>query len=159
MFLTAQLVLTILMLAVEKHRATFLAPLGIGMSLFVAELAGVYYTGGSLNPARSFGPAVASYDFPNEHWVYWAGPMLGALLASGFYWVVRLLRYEGANPGQDGERSVEEALVNLLVEELNGRGGRKSSFGRPLSLTGSAFQMRAEGREGWADSWGGQVRT
>lgn len=38
MFLTAQLVFTIFMLAAEKHRATFIAPVGIGLSLFIAEL-------------------------------------------------------------------------------------------------------------------------
>lgn len=40
MFLTAQLVFTIFMLAAEKHKATFIAPIGIGLSLFVAELTG-----------------------------------------------------------------------------------------------------------------------
>jgi len=40
MFLTFLLVLTIFMLAAEKHRATFIAPIGIGLALFVAELAG-----------------------------------------------------------------------------------------------------------------------
>ena len=40
MFLTAQLVFCIFMLAAEKHRSTFIAPIGIGLSLFVAELAG-----------------------------------------------------------------------------------------------------------------------
>jgi aquaporin rerated protein, other eukaryote len=38
--LTAELVFTIFMLAAEKHRATYLAPIGIGLSLFIAELAG-----------------------------------------------------------------------------------------------------------------------
>ena len=95
------LILTILMLAVEKHKATFLAPVGIGLALFIAELGGVYYTGGSLNPARSFGPCVANEYFPSEHWIYWVGPCLGALLASGFYWFIKSLEYEGANPGQD----------------------------------------------------------
>lgn len=38
--LTAQLVFVILMLAVEKHRSTFLAPVGIGLSFFLAELTG-----------------------------------------------------------------------------------------------------------------------
>ncbi len=41
MFLTALLVFTILMLAAEKHYATFLAPVGIGLALFVAMLAGL----------------------------------------------------------------------------------------------------------------------
>jgi aquaporin related protein len=40
MFLTAELVITILMLAAEKTRATFIAPVGIGLALFVAELTG-----------------------------------------------------------------------------------------------------------------------
>lgn len=52
MFLTALLMLTILLLAAEKHKATYLAPVGIGLSLFIAEMTGVYWTGGSLNPVR-----------------------------------------------------------------------------------------------------------
>jgi len=48
MFLTAQLVITIFLLAAEKHKGTFLAPVGIGLSLFIAELSGVYFTGGKL---------------------------------------------------------------------------------------------------------------
>lgn len=40
MFLTAMLVFTIFMLAAEKSKATFVAPVGIGLSLFIAELAG-----------------------------------------------------------------------------------------------------------------------
>ena len=44
--LTAELTFAIFMLAKEKHRATFMAPIGIGLTLFVAELVGVYYTGG-----------------------------------------------------------------------------------------------------------------
>lgn len=44
--LTAELVFTIFMLAKEKHKATFMAPVGIGLALFVAELVGVFYTGG-----------------------------------------------------------------------------------------------------------------
>ena len=89
------------MLAVEKHKGTFLAPVGIGLSLFIAELGGVYYTGGSLNPARSFGPCVANKSFPSEHWIYWLGPVLGALVAAGFYWFIKSCEYETANPGQD----------------------------------------------------------
>jgi len=42
MFLTAMLIFAIFMLAAEKHRSTFVAPVGIGLALFVAELAGEY---------------------------------------------------------------------------------------------------------------------
>ncbi|GAA6048422.1 hypothetical protein NBRC10513_000567 [Rhodotorula toruloides] len=94
MFLTALLMLAILLLAAEKHKATFLAPIGIGLALFVAELVGVYYTGGSLNPARSFGPAVVLRSFDGYHWIYWVGPFLGTLLAAGFYKFIKYLEYE-----------------------------------------------------------------
>lgn len=40
MFMTAQLVFVILMLAAEKSKDTFIAPVGIGLSLFLAELTG-----------------------------------------------------------------------------------------------------------------------
>jgi len=49
MFCTAELVFTIFMLAAEKHKGTFLAPIGIGLALFIAELTAVYFTGGSLS--------------------------------------------------------------------------------------------------------------
>ncbi|KAI9813921.1 MAG: hypothetical protein M1826_002354 [Phylliscum demangeonii] len=101
MFLTAELVFAIFMLAAEKHRSTFLAPVGIGLALFVAELSGIYYTGGSLNPARTLGPDVVTRSFHHYHWIYWVGPLLGTLLASGFYKFVKVLEYETANPGQD----------------------------------------------------------
>ncbi len=68
--LTAELVFTVFMMAKEKHRATYMAPVAIGLSLFVAELVGVFFTGGSLNPARSFGPCVATREFDPEHWIY-----------------------------------------------------------------------------------------
>ncbi|PNS16004.1 Aquaporin-1 [Sphaceloma murrayae] len=101
MFLTTMLVFTIFMLAAEKHKGTYLAPVGIGLALFVAELSGVYFTGGSLNPARSFGPCVALRVFPSEHWIYWVGPFLGTLLAVALYRFIKTLEYETANPGQD----------------------------------------------------------
>lgn len=53
MFLTAELVFTIFMLAAEKHKGTFLAPIGIGLALFIAELAGVFYTGGTYSQILS----------------------------------------------------------------------------------------------------------
>lgn len=40
MFLTAQLIFIIIMLAVVKHKATFLAPVGIGLAFFLCELVG-----------------------------------------------------------------------------------------------------------------------
>jgi len=92
-----------LMLAVEKHRSTFLAPIGIGLALFCAELAGVFFTGGSLNPARSLGPDVILHTFDKYHWIYWVGPGLGAVIAVLFYRFIKMLEYETANPDQDSD--------------------------------------------------------
>ncbi|RYO78576.1 hypothetical protein DL766_008610 [Monosporascus sp. MC13-8B] len=113
MFLTMQLVFTIFMLAAEKHRGTFIAPIGIGLSLFIAELMGVYYTGGSLNPARSFGPCVVTGRFDGYHWIYWVGPILGALVASAFYVLIKTLEYETVNPEQDYDTPAKKTqMVN-----------------------------------------------
>ncbi|TFK50319.1 aquaporin-like protein, partial [Heliocybe sulcata] len=101
MFVTAGLVLSVLMLAAEKHQVTPFAPIGIGLTLFVAELWSVYYTGGSVNTARAFGPAVVT-GFPDgHHWIYWVGPFLGSLLASAVYYTLKHYRYWTLNPEQD----------------------------------------------------------
>ncbi|KAF8861173.1 aquaporin-like protein [Acephala macrosclerotiorum] len=96
MLLTAQLTFTIFMLAAEQHDATHLAPVGIGLSLFIAELIGVFWTGGAVNPARALAPCIVNHDFPDYHWIYWVGPIAGVLLAVLFYKLVKALEYETA---------------------------------------------------------------
>lgn len=75
MFLTTLLVFTVFMLAAEKHAANFIAPIGIGLALFVAQMFGTNYTGSSVNPTRSFGPAVVTGTFSYYHWIYWVSQM------------------------------------------------------------------------------------
>ena len=41
--------------------------------------------------------------FEHYHWIYWLGPLLGAIVAAGFYKFIKILEYENANPGQDDE--------------------------------------------------------
>jgi len=103
MLLTAQLVFTIFMLAAEKHTGNYIAPVGIGLSLFIAELVGVFWTGGSLNPARSLAPPVATRSFHNTQWIYWVGPFVGAILAVIIYKIVTVLEYTtaGSLPGDE----------------------------------------------------------
>ena len=52
----------------------------IGMTYAADILVAGPLTGGAANPARWLGPAVASMNF-NSFWVYWVGPIVGALLA------------------------------------------------------------------------------
>ncbi|KAK7713953.1 hypothetical protein SLS57_007240 [Botryosphaeria dothidea] len=98
--LTAYLCMSIFMLAGENHKGRFMAPVCIGMALFSAHLVGVQWTGASLNPCRSFGPAIVSGNW-KQHWIYWVGPGVGAILAAGLYKTLKHMRYEEANPGQD----------------------------------------------------------
>lgn len=110
-FLTFELVFTILMLAGEKTKATFIAPIGIGIALFIGHLVGVFWTGAGINPARAFGPAVALLTFPDYHWIYWVGPILGATVAAGFYLMLKKLHYEEVNGNQD-KSADEQSLVD-----------------------------------------------
>ena len=59
-------------------------PLQIGFAVVVGGLFGGKFTGGSMNPARSFGPALISGLWHN-HWVYWLGPIFGGVLAGLIY--------------------------------------------------------------------------
>lgn len=116
MILTSLLVFTILMLAAEQHEATFLAPVGIGLAGFLCHMIGkfpssiqhyvvaldlkthlsigVFWTGASLNPARSLAAALVSGDWPHYHWIYTVGPISGGLLAVVFYKLIKSLEYE-----------------------------------------------------------------
>ena len=109
MFLTSFLILCVFFLAAEKNRGTFIAPVGFGLALFVSMLAGTYFTGASLNPARSFGPCVAQRRFPGYHWIYWVGPGLGAIVSAGFYGMMKALGYDKTNAGVHGPEIEMEA--------------------------------------------------
>ena len=60
------------------------APVAIALTLVSVHLAGIPFSGASVNPARSFGPAVVSGDF-DQLWVYIVFPLVGALVSFAFY--------------------------------------------------------------------------
>ncbi|KAM6989313.1 aquaporin-1-like [Tautogolabrus adspersus] len=82
--LTLQLVLCVLAVIDKRRDVNGFAPLAIGLSVGLGHLAGISYTGCGINPARSFGPAVINGSF-EDHWLYWAGPMSGGVVAAVLY--------------------------------------------------------------------------
>ena len=65
-------------------RAPKIGGLAIGLTVALDILFGGPLTGAAMNPARTFGPALASWHW-NNHIVYWVGPMLGGALAGLIY--------------------------------------------------------------------------
>ncbi|XP_005411914.2 PREDICTED: aquaporin-5 [Chinchilla lanigera] len=86
LILTFQLALCIFASTDTRRSSPVGAPaLSIGLSVTLGHLVGIYFTGCSMNPARSFGPAVVMKRFSSSHWVFWVGPIVGAVLASILY--------------------------------------------------------------------------
>jgi len=81
--LTFLLVLAVWGTAVDA-RAPRIGGFGIGLTVAFDILMGGALTGASMNPARTFGPALAA-NIWNAHWVYWVGPLLGAAVAALLY--------------------------------------------------------------------------
>ena len=81
--LTAFLLLAVFGTAVDA-RAPKIAGFGIGLTVTVDILLGGPLTGAAMNPARTFGPALAGGYWDNDL-VYWIGPLIGGILAALFY--------------------------------------------------------------------------
>lgn len=77
---TFLLVLTVLVVALGVRSAKEWAPLAIGLALGLVGLIMVPLTGGAVNPARWFGPALVSGEFSSVL-AYVVGPLVGAVLA------------------------------------------------------------------------------
>ncbi|HWX88060.1 MAG TPA: aquaporin [Solirubrobacteraceae bacterium] len=86
--LTATLVSVILGTASAAQNVGAIAALGVGGYIALAGLWSAPVSGTSMNPARSFGPALVSGDF-TSYWVYVVGPLAGALIAVGCAFVLR----------------------------------------------------------------------
>lgn len=112
----------------------------------------MFFTGGSLNPTRSFGPCVILHSFEEYHWIYWVGPTLGSIVAAGFYKFIKILEYETANPGQDlndveaqgfgPEKDTSRAIATVLGTNASGSTG----------MLGSGDTSNTEQTEGFSGS-------
>jgi aquaporin NIP len=86
--LTAFLMFVIMAVATDTRAVGGAAAIAIGGTVGLDALFGGPVTGASMNPARSFGPALASAEWSN-FWLYLAGPMVGAAVGGLAYQLVR----------------------------------------------------------------------
>jgi glycerol uptake facilitator-like aquaporin len=88
--LTFFLVFTVFAVAIDD-RGVFkaIAGLPIGLVLTFDILMGGLLTGASMNPARSFGPALVAVKW-TDFWVYLIGPVTGGIIAAAVYWFAYL---------------------------------------------------------------------
>ncbi len=82
--LTFALMLVVMAVATDARVEGVVAGLAVGSIVAADALAGGPLTGASMNPARSFGPALAAGVW-TAHWIYWLGPLIGAALGVGVY--------------------------------------------------------------------------
>lgn len=82
-FLTFLLVFAVFGTAVDP-RAPKIGGFGIGLMIAADILVGGPISGASMNPARTFGPGLAGGVW-SAHWIYWVGPIIGAVAAALIY--------------------------------------------------------------------------
>jgi MIP family channel proteins len=93
---SALLAFVIMGVAADERSPPGVAPFAIGATVFAGALVTGPLTGGSFNPARSLGPALAGGGW-TSHWLYWAAPMTGMIVAMHLYELLR-----GSGTGVEG---------------------------------------------------------
>ncbi|XP_013402808.1 aquaporin-8 [Lingula anatina] len=154
--LTLVVVMSVLMTAIESRGRNKAAPVIIGTTIAVCIMAGLFFfdssfsTGGCMNTARAFGPAVAvsssNPDIWTYHWIYWLGPITGGLLAGILY---RLLKRSGwSAPIEKRSIELEEknaddelGLDHSGYQTIPDRGGLMKTGSKDVMEDSSIFEI------------------
>jgi MIP family channel proteins len=88
--LTASLMFVITAVATDTCAVGQMAAIAIGGTVALNSLWAGPISGASMNPARSFGPALVAGAW-DAQWVYWLGPLLGAAIGAALYQALRTL--------------------------------------------------------------------
>ena len=123
---TGVLVSVILGTASAAQNVGAIAALGVGGYIALAGLWSAPVSGTSMNPARSFGPALVSGDF-SSYWLYVVGPIAGALIAVGSAFILR---------GAGGDRASRRAGSGALPASTPGEGQQPSKQSPPRDPSG-----------------------
>ena len=87
------LMLVIISVATDRRVSGAVPAIAIGFTVVIDVLIGGAVTGGSMNPARSLGPAIyAGGSALSNYWIYVVGPCAGAVLGAGAYELLRMER-------------------------------------------------------------------
>ncbi len=96
--LTFILMYVVMAVATDSRVVSSLGAIAIGATVGLEAIFAGPISGASMNPARSFGPALASGFFA-DNWVYWVGPILGAVCGAFAYQMTR------GTSGANGEKA------------------------------------------------------
>lgn len=99
--LSFALMFVIMPVATDERAANGFAGVAVGLTVGFCALTGGPLTGASMNPARSFGPALVGSAW-TAHWTYWAAPITAMIAAARLYDVLR---------GASGVRAVPPGLA------------------------------------------------
>ena len=132
--LTAFLMFVIMAVATDTRAVGAAAAIAIGGTVGLDALFGGPVTGASMNPARSFGPALAAGEW-TDFWIYVVGPLAGAALGAFAYQLVR-----GRALGSRGR-----LMARVLFVCLHNAGRSQMSEALFTRAAGGAHEARSAG--------------
>eukprot|EP00112_Aurelia_sp_Birch-Aquarium-sp1_P015492 Seg3438.2 transcript_id=Seg3438.2/GoldUCD/mRNA.D3Y31 product=Aquaporin-4 protein_id=Seg3438.2/GoldUCD/D3Y31 len=110
----------------NREDASFGPGLAYGSANIAGHLLALPYTSCGMNPARALAPAVLMTHWPSYHWIYWAGPILGAIVAGLLYVLIFAVDENtypvSANITASNDYIIERPL-DLQSDKLGGSNG------------------------------------